>query len=217
MSHPKFLSVVSNSWSAPLPQQDPAKLLTAKFKALRSNLKSWQVQFSNIKKTIANVKIVISFLDAVEEWRDFELHEWNFRDILNQKLTDLLHQQMIYWEQRGNIKLVQLGDESSKLFHAQATLRHRRNLITSLSDQSGEQVFYHSQKADLIWNDFKERLGTSNFERMLFDLDSLFTQDVDLSSLEELFGQQEIDEIIKHLPLDKSPGPDGFNNEFMKK
>lgn len=112
MNHPEFLLVVSNSWSAALPQQDPAKLLTAKFKALRSNLKSWQVKLSNIKKTIANVKIVISFLDAVEEWRDLELHELNFRDILNQELIDLLNQQMIYWKQRGNIKWVQLGDES---------------------------------------------------------------------------------------------------------
>lgn len=45
----------------------------------------------------------------------------------------------------------------------------------------------------------------------------LFSQDVDLSSLEEPFGQQEIDDIIRHLSSDKSSGPDGFNNEFMKK
>lgn len=170
-----------------------------------------------MKKTIANVKLVISFLDSIEEWRDLALHEWNFREILNQKLASLLHQQMVYWKQRGNIKCVQLGDENSKLFHANATLRHRRNLITSLSDHSGNLVHDHGLKDDLIWNDFKERLGTSNFEQMLFDLDSLFIQDVDLSPLEEPFSHQEIDEVTKQLPLDKSPGPDGFNNEFLKK
>ena len=60
-----------------------------------------------------------------------------------------------------------------------------------------------------------KRLGTLNFELMLFDLDSLFSQDVDLSSLEEPFSHQGVDEIIKQLPLDKSPSPDGFNNDFF--
>jgi len=169
MSHPEFLTLVTSSWNAPYPQQDAAKLLTAKFKALRNNLKRWQAQLSNMKKTIANVKLVISFLDSFEEWRDLALHKWNFREILNQKLASLLHQQMVYWKQRGNIKWVQLGDENSKIFHANATLRHRRNLITSLSDHSKNLVHDHSLKADLIKNDFKERLETSNFEHMLFD------------------------------------------------
>jgi len=41
MSHPEFLTLVTSSWNAPYPQQDAAKLLTAKFKALRNNLKRW--------------------------------------------------------------------------------------------------------------------------------------------------------------------------------
>lgn len=52
---------------------------------------------------------------------------------------------------------------------------------------------------------------------MHFDLDSLFDQPLDLSSLKEPFSNQEIDDVIKHLPLDKSPRLDGFNNDFLKK
>lgn len=91
MSHPGFLPLVASSWNAPCLHQDSAKLLTAKFKTLRSNLKSWQAQMANMKRTIANVKLIISFLDSIEEWRDLALHEWNFREILNQKLSSLLH------------------------------------------------------------------------------------------------------------------------------
>ena len=112
---------------------------------------------------------------------------------------------------------MKLGDESSKFFHAIATVKHRRNLITSLSGPSGDPVFYHNAKADIIWSDFKERLGSSNFQCMLFDLESLFGQPPDLSSLHEPYSSQEIDDVIKHLPSDKSPGPDGFNNGFLKK
>jgi hypothetical protein len=52
---------------------------------------------------------------------------------------------------------------------------------------------------------------------MLFNLDSLLDNGVDLSSLEIPFSNQEIDNIIKNLPTDKSLGSDGFNNEFLNK
>jgi hypothetical protein len=38
----------------------------------------------------------------------------------------------------------------------------------------------------------------------------------DLRFLEEPFSEQEIDNVVTSLPNDKSPGPDGFSNEFLK-
>ena len=38
----------------------------------------------------------------------------------------------------------------------------------------------------------------------------------DLGSLESPFTRDEIEALIKGLPNNKSPGPDGFNNEFFK-
>jgi hypothetical protein len=92
-----------------------------------------------------------------------------------------------------------------------------KNLITSLTDNSELPVYSHNQKADLLWNDFQERLGTTYNPVMLFNLDSLLNHNHDLSSLELPFSTIDIDEIIKALPTDKSPGPDGFSNEFIKK
>jgi hypothetical protein len=40
---------------------------------------------------------------------------------------------------------------------------------------------------------------------------------LDLAWLEETFTVEEIDAVIKNLPNDKAPGPDGFNNEFIKR
>lgn len=49
ISHDSFVPLVANSWNGFFPQQDVAKLLIAKFKSLKSALRSWQAQLSNLK------------------------------------------------------------------------------------------------------------------------------------------------------------------------
>ena len=39
---------------------------------------------------------------------------------------------------------------------------------------------------------------------------------MDLSLLESPFSQEEIGAVVKSLPNDKAPGPDGFNTNFIK-
>jgi hypothetical protein len=77
-------------------------------------------------------------------------------------------------------------------------------------------VMDHDQKATILWNSFKERLGKTDNLNMLFDIEHLIQQQ-DFSHLEIPFSKKEIDEVIAHMPNDKSPGPDGFNGVFMKK
>jgi hypothetical protein len=51
---------------------------------------------------------------------------------------------------------------------------------------------------------------------MSFDLDHLITRS-ELSHLDDPFTMEEISIVLKEIPPDKSPGPDGFNGLFMKK
>jgi hypothetical protein len=51
---------------------------------------------------------------------------------------------------------------------------------------------------------------------MHFDLHQLIQQH-DLHQIEAPFSKEDIDNVVKKLPLDKSPGPDGFNGLFIKK
>lgn len=99
MEHEDFLQIVQHAWSIPVYQQDKAKLLVAKFKNLHRVLREWQSSISNLSKTIANVKILISLLKKMEEHRDLSLQEWNVRTILKEHLESLLHRQKIYWKQ----------------------------------------------------------------------------------------------------------------------
>ena len=52
---------------------------------------------------------------------------------------------------------------------------------------------------------------------MHFNLTHLILPLDDLSCLKQPFSTEEIKGVIQNLPSEKSPGPDGFNNEFIKK
>lgn len=86
-----------------------------------------------------------------------------------------------------------------------------------MEDSSGNSIATHKDKADLIWSSFKERLGVSSFEGITYSLAALFPNKHDLTSLVLPFEMEEIDSVVKHLPLDKAPGPDGFTTNFVIK
>jgi len=216
LEHTDFFSVVEQSWSAPINVSDAAKIISAKFKNLRMAPKIWKRSLSNLKTKIANVKLVMGFFCLVE-FKDLSIVEWNFESILEKKLQTLLHHQRLYWKQRGTIKWVTLGDALTKFFHANATIKYRRNLITMLEDDTGSSIVHHQAKADLIWTAFKQRLGVSRFSGMNLDLDNFFQHDVETAALTQPFSTEEIDAVVKSLPSDKAPGPDGFNTDFIKK
>jgi Holliday junction resolvase RusA-like endonuclease len=54
------------------------------------------------------------------------------------------------------------------------------------------------------------RLGCSNQTKMHFNLHHLI-QKHDLHQIEAPFTKEDIDNIVKKMPLDKAPGSDGFN------
>ena len=79
------------------------------------------------------------------------------------------------------------------------------------------EITDHEGKAAILWDAFKNRLGYSNGHTMHFNLQDLYENRVDpqlFQDLEKPFTQEEIDEVVKSLPTNKSSGPDGFNNEF---
>ena len=156
-------------------------------------------------------------MEIIEEYRDLTVMEWNVKETLNEKLSHLLEQQRVYWKQRGKVRWVKDGDAVTKLFHANATIKHRNNLIAQLQKNNGETVHNHAEKEIILWDAFKERLGHFDFTTMAFNLSYFLESNSELSWLEEPFTTEEIDAVVRNLPNDKAPDPDGFNNQFIKR
>jgi len=98
-----------------------------------------------------------------------------------------------------------------------ATVSYRRNAISSLRDEGYNIIIDLEGKVALFYAAFNGRMGVSNQPQMQFDLHGLININMDLSSLVQPFTKKEIDLLIKRIPIDKAPGPDGFNGMLVKK
>jgi hypothetical protein len=74
----------------------------------------------------------------------------------------------------------------------------------------------HEQKAGVLSSAYRERLGVSEFSGFLFELSKLIPL-ADLPVLDGPFSMEEITVVLKDMPSDHAPGPDGFNGAFFKR
>ena len=74
----------------------------------------------------------------------------------------------------------------------------------------------HHAKAAILWNAFKDRFGQTGEIPDPLNLINLISRVEGLQDLDAPFTKQEIDSVIKNLPSDKAPGPNGFNGDFIK-
>lgn len=137
-------------------------------------MKNWSKNLSNLKLLISNCNTVILFLDSLEEKRALFSPEWNLRQLVKQQLATFLRYQNQYWKKRFTVNRIKLGDECTKIFHAMATISHRKNSISQLLNDDGAWILDHEGKAGQIWNSFKARMGITTEPTMLFDLHNLF-------------------------------------------
>jgi hypothetical protein len=75
------MAAMQHGWDVPVSHQDVAKRLVAKFKNLRRVLKNYS-QLSNLAAMITNNKLVLQFMDSLEESHDLSLEEWNFKQMV---------------------------------------------------------------------------------------------------------------------------------------
>ena len=125
----------------------------------------------------------------------------NLRLIIKKHLQNLHKYRNIYWKKRFTANKIKLGDENTKFFHAMATISYRKNAISQLKDNNGNWVADHDGKAALLFLAYKNRMGVSQQPQMQFDLNNLINVNMDLESLVQPFTKEEIDLLVKKLPV----------------
>lgn len=74
----------------------------------------------------------------------------------------------------------------------------------------------HISKESILFEAFKQRMGTCTTLDMKFNLSGLLRTDVDFDSHTTPFPHAVVDAVINEMPHDRAPSPDGFNGTFLK-
>lgn len=82
---------------------------------------------------------------------------------------------------------------------------------------NGVEFYDNSQKLTIATSFFRQIFSESSSSDRDFALSQLYPQPENLQDLCLPFTREEITKVIHSAPNNKSPGPDGFTNEFYKK
>src|SRR4051812_10875776 len=95
------------------------------------------------------------------------------------------------------------------------TKRHRRNGVASLTLPDGTTCSDHDGLAKAFYVSFKNIMGVATVIQMGFDLSNLLTPVEGLEVLIKPFENEEIDVVVKHMPIDKARVAYGFNGMLL--
>lgn len=167
----------------------------------------------NVELHIAIAMEVILWLDVALESRSLSYEERELRRILKCKLLGLCSLERTIARQRSRLLYLREGDTNTKFFHRHARQRQRRNMITTLK-KDGQILTVHDQIVVAVDEYYEALFGRAARRAHAINLEVLKLPRYDLSSLERPFGEEEVEKIVKSMPLDKAPGPDGFTGRF---
>ena len=94
--------------------------------------------------------------------------------------------------------------------------RYKRNTIPSLTTLDGSYIEDHDGKESIMFQSFKERFRTSSPHEMKFNIKNIIKKVEGLDQLTTRFIWEEIDEVMKEMPVDQDPGLEGFSSGFYK-
>jgi hypothetical protein len=96
LEHDGFFDTVQSSWLEPISSLNSTRVVSSKLKRLRSALKSWSKNLSNLNLLIGSCNTVISFPDTLENFRNLFNPEANLRILIKHQLKTLLHYKNLY-------------------------------------------------------------------------------------------------------------------------
>jgi hypothetical protein len=133
-------------------------------------------------------------------------HEESLLKDLKLKALGLSSLQHTITRQESRATWIHEGDANS---------RRRRNFIRSL-EHGGQVAMLEDDKAEVALEFFEGIMAEPPIRTQRVKLEQLDLRHADLSGLCGRFFEQEVWLVIKSLPPDKVPGPDGFSARFLQ-
>ncbi|WVZ83247.1 hypothetical protein U9M48_030415 [Paspalum notatum var. saurae] len=214
---PGFLDVVAEAWSFNMVNVDHCRLLDAKLRRTATALKSWSSRFvGSVRLQLAMAREIILWFDVAMESRELSMDELSLRRQLKFKCLGLASLARSIARQRSRLIALAEGDANTKLFHLQACHRSRQNFIQQIC-VDGHELVLEEDKAAAFFSYFQDVFGGVFQRTHTLQLPNLgLNSSSVLDGLDHCFSEEEVWSVIRELPNDKAPGPDGFTGLFFK-
>lgn len=192
-----------------------AHIVKEKLKYLKENLKQWNKEvYRYIDLNIEEiVKDINSLEDDARDENNWDEDKWKR---LNSEMWTALRPKESYLAQKARIDWIQQGDSNSRFFHNMVKHRQKKNQIDAL--KVGEEWIKEVREIkEEVRNQFSKQFKGEQFNRPT--LDGIEIKQISADEAEYLtapFSMEEVEEAVWSCEGSKSPGPDGFNFNFIK-
>ncbi|GLT46628.1 hypothetical protein SLA2020_203720 [Shorea laevis] len=217
LQHENFEDFVKDKWSSFEVEGRGGVKLKEKLKKLKQELKIWNREvFGHIEKNIEEAKEEINRLDEKGEVEQLA-------DVQVAKRNDCMHKLWIWNERRDSLlyqkarqKWLKEGDANSKFFHGSIVKRRKQNKLEGVL-KDGEWMEGVPQVKAHIRDCFQSKFDDEEWKRPRIDHIRFkqLTIEENTQLLAE-FTEEEIKAAVWDCDSNKSPGPDGFNFNFIK-
>ncbi|GLT52165.1 hypothetical protein SLA2020_255190 [Shorea laevis] len=218
MNHEGFEVFVHDKWRSFEIEGWGCYKLKEKLKMLKMELKAWNKEvFGGVDRNIDAAREEIKQLDEKEENGGLTSMEIDKRKENFHKLMEWSKAKDSMLFQKSRQRWLKEGDANTKYFHGCIVHRRKQNGITGLYS-NGEWIEDAGEVKELARNYFKRKFEEEKWSRpTLGDLQFKKISEADNKFLISKFSTEEIDEAVWGCNGTKSPGPDGFNFNFIKK
>ncbi|KAL8089279.1 hypothetical protein AgCh_038904 [Apium graveolens] len=129
----------------------------------------------------------------------------------------LLERQETYWKQRSKQFWLQGGDQNTRFFHRNATVRKKNNCFERIQDEQGVWRENKDDIQNVIITYFTQLFTTAGMTSKLMDREKVkqITEEENVQLLSELT-LEEVKEAVFSMHPEKSPGQDSLNPTFFQ-
>ena len=215
---PNFKLMVKSKWDSYHVQGDNMSVLKDKLKLLKADLKVWNRNTFGCLET--NKKRIVSKIEELDAKDDNDALD----DIGNLRRMELFSQLGLVdkkldsiYRQKARVNWSKYGDTNSKFFHSAIRWRRLKNEVKGVEIDSqwceepevvrreAKRVFENRFKAT---KDYGVTLGSVEFKSLSMEVSRKMVSN---------FTEEEVKDVVWQCGGSKSPGPDGFNFNFIRK
>lgn len=188
--------------------------LAAKFLATSRALQAWsQRKVGNVSEQLQLARELLHRIEIARDSRALSVEETWLRNQLKHHTLALTSLHRTIARLRSRIQWLNEGDATTEYFFSHARYRKKKHFIGTLTIEE-RTVTSHKDKEEAIWDYYNALLGTAVPRASTMNLPAIFQPSRIMSDLDVPISEDEVWAVIRNIPQENAPGPDGFTVRF---